>query len=83
MISESKPLLNDVIDQLTTNYNFLRFVEQMYQVKCSHSGSELYVDSISFEQVCLELDLSPDNLIKKINKSLDQNTELLKTLCCV
>ena len=80
-VIESKfPDIRDSLSEILRNYSFLRLVEQMYQVKSSHSGSELNMESVSFEQVCLELDLSPELLINQINSCQDKNRELLKIL---
>ncbi|MCB0390749.1 MAG: hypothetical protein KDD58_05650 [Bdellovibrionales bacterium] len=74
------PHTNETINILSKNYSFLRKVEQMYQVKSSHSGSEFNLDSESFEQVCLELDLSPEELISEVKECLYKNRNLLKSL---
>ncbi len=67
--------LNEIFYLIESQYNYLRFIEQLHQVKSSHSGSTLNFTSESMIQVCHELDLSPEQLFEKISTGLDGNAK--------
>ena len=88
-LSEWKPstyeLLNALgssqeIQKLQENYQFLRGLEQLHQLCTLQSGSILDFSNSYFERICKVMDLTPEDLKKKISAIFEENQILVSKL---
>lgn len=65
---------------LATNYEFLRKIEQYYQLATLHPSTALNKNDSGFLRVAKLLNTSPDELNEKILNVLCKNSDILKSL---
>lgn len=66
--------------QLTSNYKFLRTIEQLHQLVTLTGDTKLDQESDAFCLVSKLTQLSPKELARKISSSLEENRKLIKDL---
>lgn len=79
-LADHKKQLEKHSSKLALHYNFLRLVEQLYQLVSQHPASTLDVSSESFTRISKLLNIEPSDLDVKLRSYFYQNTIALKSL---